>query len=844
MRKNIAKKLCACMLAAVSFSMVGLLSACDNAGESSLNSSTVDNEVKTATIRVAYAEDKILQSYEGSSKLQAIGQLYDSYMMDEFSLSAVRNEYESRQIVITPTKNVSSFDVSVSDFKCGNDVLAKDNFEIGYEYYHEVTGVFGAKNPMEPGMYPDAVLPMATAKAYGLNKIAANNNQAILITVKVPKTQAAGVYNGTITVDLDGEKVEKSATIEVVDYTLSDTVTVKSCMPFNASYLMFLEGEETQERYEILCGQLNKFRLAANYVYGMTVGTGSAETLKQIAEDEVEVMLKAAQDPAVPCYGIRTNGLTVNTSSLPANVREKLTKSTAVVLKEENLKIYMQTFIDKSIETGVDLLKKAYVYMGSIIDEPEGNNTQALVDYVCQQFNNVLAEMAEYARAQGGSEELIESILGVNNVVTTWNSGNYELVDTYCPEPQYYDSTATLEKYYEHRANGGDYWWYTCLNPDPPYPTIRIDDNGVSARTMYWMMKEYDISGYLTWELIDPSDNFPGYGTNLHGIEQYEDVMRNNADVGDGYYFYPGKIFGLEESVPAIRLYYMRDGGEDYDAIYDLENRLYPSLANAYGAKISVDGVLNEVYGSLYSLNQAYCSSVELGNAKSTLNTLLAWAEDGIAISDYQLSSNGKISAKVYAPSGVEVKLNGKKLTGGPSSKGIVYSVNVDAGKFNLTIDGRTLTLGSDFEEISKPTASRFTFEDEDQNVLDSIQVIANKYGGSVDTMQVKATAEVGAMLYSLDSGCLTANANSLLIYCYLDSVANIKTTVEVYNGKITRSLDTVNLKPGYNVLRFDRIGDLDWKSLNSVKSLVFTFTKPDGVTEFTLDIEKLAILK
>ncbi len=839
MRKNIAKKLCACMLAAISFSAVGFLSGCDSAWGSS---SGKDGE--TATIRVAYAEDKILQSYDGSSTLQAMGKLYDGYMMDEFSMSAVRNEYESRQIVITPTKNISSFDVSVGDFKCGGEVLDKENFEIGYEYYHEVTGVFGAKNPMEPGMYPDAVLPMATAKEYGLNKIAANNNQAILITVKVPKTQAAGVYSGTITIDLDGEKLEKSATIEVVDYTLSDTVTVKSCMPFNASYLMFLEGEETQERYEILCAQLNEFRLSAQYLYGMTVGTASTDTLRQMAEAEAEVMLKAAQDPAVPCYSIRTNGLTVSTNTLPANVQEKLTKSTAVVLKEENLKIYMQTFIDKSIETGVDLLKKAYVYMGSIIDEPEGNNTQALVDYVCQQFNNVLAEMAEYARAQGGSEELAESILGVNNVVTTWNSGNYDLVDTYCPEPQYYDSTATLEKYYEHRENGGDYWWYTCLNPDPPYPTIRIDDNGVSARAMYWMMKEYDISGYLTWETIDPSDNFPGYGTYLHGIEHYEDVMRNNADVGDGYYFYPGKIFGLETSVPAIRLYYMRDGGEDYDAIYDLENRLYKALGDAYGAAISPDSVMNEVYGSLYGLNQAYCTSAELGKAKSALNTLLAWAEDGIAISDYAIHSNGKITAKVYAPSGVEVKLNGKKLAGAPSSKGIVYSVNIEAGEFNLAIDGRTLTLGSSFEEISTPEASRFTFEDENQNVLDGIQVLANKYEGLVDTIQIQATAEVGAMLYSLDNGSLTANTDSLLIYCYLDSAANIKTTVEVYNGRITRSLDTVNLKPGYNVLRFDRIGDLDWKSLTSAKSLVFTFTKPDNVTEFTLDIEKLAILK
>ena len=839
MSKKWMKNLFGCSLAAGMF----LISACGvSNGETSSSSSSSessDSSVETPVtpevdLRVAYAEDKILQSYAGTSSMEAFGERFENYLMDDFSISAFRNEYESRQIIIRPNVDIESYDVTVSDFTCDGNVLPASAFDLRHEYYHEVTTIMSTESTMQPGMYPDAMLPLSAAKEYKINKIKANENQGVLVTVKVPKDQAVGTYTGTFTVKTDGTTQTMNATVEVLDYTVPEEVTVKSCMQVSSGHLAYLEAEVTQERYDKIVDSLKDFRLGVQWLYGMTVDTTRDEVVQQVADAQVEYMLKAAQDPAVPSYGLTTNG--------------KVHSYYGAVLKTEWFMIYLKTYVEASVEHNVDLFKKAYVYMGSIIDEPEGWGQIAMerVDYVCTQLEECLTEAAEYAESLGGSQELIQSILNLSHVVTTRidSPANYQKVDTYCTEPQYYDSSAKVDDYREHRENGGDYWLYTCCNPKTPYPTLHIDDNGVSARVMYWMMRDYDMTGFLMWETIGTGDGFPDHANSkpLHGIEQYEDVMRNNTDVGDGYYYYPGKVFGLDNSVPSIRLFYMRDGAEDYDVITDLENRLYPALSTEYEAAIDGTGILNELYGSMYLLNQVYCTSGDIATAKDVLNKLMVWAEDGVAISDYQVAANGNVTAKIYAPQGVEVKINGKVATGVASGKGLVYEVNEKSSVFQLEIGGETLTWGCEATNIFEIDADKVSFLDEMQNVVENVPVAAHKYEGTVDTLKIDVTETVHTMAYALEDGALTADSESLFVYVYLDAPEKIQMSLNV-RGKVKRIVDSVYVHPGYNVLRFDRLCDLEWKKIKDATSLQFSFQRPESVTTFTLNVQAINVV-
>lgn len=209
MRKNIFKSFTVALACCLSISMVG----CSLGGGGNSSSSPLPSVVPEpveAQVKFAYAEDKIYQSYDREVDgqvdvaLSAQGEEYMSKLMDGFSLSAFKNETESRQMIITPSADVANYDLTVSDFKCGEKLLSSTAFSLGHEYYHNVYSVMDKNTNMSAGMIPDAIIPLEYAKSNGLNKIQANENQGIYITVAVPKDQAAGVYTGTFTLTLDG----------------------------------------------------------------------------------------------------------------------------------------------------------------------------------------------------------------------------------------------------------------------------------------------------------------------------------------------------------------------------------------------------------------------------------------------------------------------------------------------------------------------------------------------------------------------------------------------------------------------------------------------------------------
>ncbi len=601
----------------------------------------------SATVRMANSSDKILQSYDTSTtEGAAFKKAFDAVLKDDFSIKAFRNEYESKQLIITPDKDVKSYRVTVGDFKSGANTLSAQAFDVRHEYYHLVESIYDSESQMQPGMYPDALLPMAKAEEYGLNKIAAGENQGVYVTVKVPKEQPAGVYKGTITVDLDGKKEYVSATVEVIDYTLPDTVSLKSCVPTQIGYFMNGELDDTQEMYQKYADALKEYRLGIHYLSSY-IPSGS-RSAQESAEYDATLAVQAAKDVSVPCYAIR-----VFEKSSPLF-------NNGYVLNEDYFLIYLKAYIDVGMKNNVNLFEKAYVYMGNIIDEPDVGMFWDRANYACRQFDSVVAQAVEYAKSVQAPAETINSLQNLENIVTGRYSDKLQDVQVYCPTIDIISDDATAEDYAALREQGKDYWWYSCTQPKIPYPTVHIDDNGVSSRLMGWMAKEYGVSGYLTWE----SAYYMDYDTNaavpVKGIDLYDNVHRWTDAYGDGFFFYPGNVFGLETPVPSMRLFTVRDGMEDYEALNDLENR-YETMSAKAGKTLSADGVLNEVYASLYSDVRAFCTSDDIENAKSVVASLLLLAQKGVAVSDFSLAPNGKITATVYSD-GAEVTLNGETL--------------------------------------------------------------------------------------------------------------------------------------------------------------------------------------
>ena len=790
------------------------MSLCMLAGGAACNDQTGGSV--SAALGVARSSDKILQSYAGETAgMVNLREKFMGSLTEDFSIVAVQNEYESKQIIITPETDVARYYVTVGEFKKGSDSLPASAFEVSHEYYHEVATIYDTQSEMQPGMYPDALLPMETADEYGLNTIRAGENQGVYITVKIPKGQAPGVYTGEISVDLDGDVKKVSASITVLDYELPDKVSLPTCIPLQVNYLFQGELSDSQEMYDLYSETLLDYRLAV--MYPESYYCSSAQDTQYVefnTEIATEKALKAAKDERVSAYAIK--------------VYEFADAKYNYVLNQELFLIYLQAYIDKSVESGVNLFEKAYVYMGNIIDEPDlgGAFAQERANYVCRQYEEVLLQAEQYARSVGASRDVIDGVRNLPHVVTGAYSDKLPEVQTYCPTADILSTSATIDDYRALREQGKDYWWYTCTQPKIPYPSYHIDDNGVSSRVMFWMMKEYDISGYLTWELAYYIDGSVSPAEEVKGMDNYDNVHRWGDAYGDGWLVYPGAPFGIEGPVPSIRLHTMRDGLEEYEMLTDIEN-MYAALSQTYGAEISADGILTELYASLYNDNRVYCSSEDVDNAKILLAKLAVLAKDGVAVDDYSIGADGTVSADVYAPEGVQVTINGQSVSGTPAADGTRYTVSSSADTFSLAAEGTEISLASKTEVICAPDVSRVSVYDENQEYDESASVSMNEESGGV-RVQLKENST--RLDYRLDQNAVTSDTKSLIVFIRYEGAAKMRTNISLY-GNALRVLDAVYLENGMNALRFDRIGDFDWSALRRANSLVFTFSAGNAAT-------------
>ena len=117
---------------------------------------------------------------------------------------------------------------------------------------------------------------------------------------------------------------------------------------------------------------------------------------------------------------------------------------------------------------------------------------------------------------------------------------------------------------YEERIKAGDrIWWYTCVNPQAPYPTYLIDDVGISHRVLSWLQAKHNIEGVLYWCVNVYSEYRNGKYQNAITVWEKAEMFPNAN--GDGFLTYPGNKVGINGPVSSIRLELIRDGNEDVE---------------------------------------------------------------------------------------------------------------------------------------------------------------------------------------------------------------------------------------------------------------------------------------
>jgi len=110
-------------------------------------------------------------------------------------------------------------------------------------------------------------------------------------------------------------------------------------------------------------------------------------------------------------------------------------------------------------------------------------------------------------------------------------------------------------------SQGRELWFYTCCHPQGRYPNRFLDQPLVKARALHWIQYLYGLDGFLHWGLNWFAD----------GVDPYsEEGISQGLPLGDRAVLYPGK----GGYVGSLRLSAMRDGLQDYEYLWTLEQRI------------------------------------------------------------------------------------------------------------------------------------------------------------------------------------------------------------------------------------------------------------------------------
>ena len=110
------------------------------------------------------------------------------------------------------------------------------------------------------------------------------------------------------------------------------------------------------------------------------------------------------------------------------------------------------------------------------------------------------------------------------------------------------------------RREGAELWFYTCCHPLGRYPNRFLDQPLIKTRILHWINYLYDLDGYLHWGL-----------NHFHGEDPYTEAgVSEGLPLGDRAVVYPGK----EGLIGSLRFSAMRDGLQDFEYLWVLQDRL------------------------------------------------------------------------------------------------------------------------------------------------------------------------------------------------------------------------------------------------------------------------------
>lgn len=518
---------------------------------------------------------KILQNDGGEASKQA-------GKKNILKINMAKNESEGVQLMMYAKKDVSSYNVTVSDLKSDAGTIKAEDMDVYALKYQTVEGNSKEGNPaFASGEIPDPMLPIATAVEYKETVIEKGENQSVFIDVETTKDTKPGTYTGTATVEADGSKLDMPIEVTVYDVTIPDTSSLKTAFSyFDRDNFATAEMDASDEQTRAYVDTLLDFNMSSWLPF-----EGEGEIEKYL-----EILKEYYSKPGFNNYRMYydTTGCIYEGRAYRYN---------AALLAE-----YVKAIAKMSVEDEVNYLDKAYNYFYTVSDEPAVEEQFLTAKDVIDGYTYMLSicdsELREYFAGTEDykyyTEVVSQTLLDIPYVLPgSYNidqANQYGLGEmTYVPEISVLHTEAARDWYTEGREDK-ELWTYTCVGPIYPYPSAHTDDYCLGFRLTSWMCKDYDWDGFLMWGATDYLNL--EYGNVIP--DAWETMDTGQGRPGDGKYFYPGAKYGLDYPCPSIRAVAYRDGIDDYELLAAVE-----AIYEENG--MEADAALQSIYDKVFS---------------------------------------------------------------------------------------------------------------------------------------------------------------------------------------------------------------------------------------------------
>jgi len=469
-------------------------------------------------------------------------------------LAAARNECEVFQLALRSVRDLDAVAVAIEPPR-GRDgtSLPVELHKVGYvrvdhpsSYYRCDVPAWYRKRPPTgrtgcdgwAGMWPDPLAPYR-----GPFKLAAHTTQPLWATVRVPEDAKAGVYRGLVTVRPAGAPaMEIPVRVTVRDFAIPKASHLKVIYDLREHGARAFGGA-SGTRQEVMT---RWYKLMADH----RVCPGILPSPKFTRSDDGRYAMDATDfdRAAATCF----DELGMNVAYTPwwfysfgwARTPRKLFGFEPFT--PEHTEAYtacLKLYLDHVRKKG--WLDKITLYVS---DEPHfrHEHIREQMIKVCRMIQGAWPEAPIYSSTWRHCPEW-------NGRITVWGFG-----------PQ---GTAPVELM-EERKKAGDILWFTtdgqmCL--DTPYCAIE--------RLLPWFCWKYGVEAYefwgVDWYTYDPWDY--GFHRFIHQSSDGVKYFHVRYPNGDGYLAYPGKRVGVDGPVSSVRLAQAREGVEDYEYLYLLD---------------------------------------------------------------------------------------------------------------------------------------------------------------------------------------------------------------------------------------------------------------------------------